>query len=37
MFERLKVGGTDELVARHTEAPIVTIPMPQPLQAALKG
>jgi len=37
MFERLKVGGTDELVARYTTAPIVTIPMPQPLQAALKG
>ena len=37
MFERLKVGGTDELVARYTEAPVVPVPMPQPLQAALKG
>jgi hypothetical protein len=35
MFERMKVGGTDELVARFTRAPVVPVPLPAPLADAL--
>jgi hypothetical protein len=35
MFERMNVGGTDELVARFTRAPVVSVPVPAPLAAAL--
>jgi hypothetical protein len=37
MFERLKVGDTADLVARHTPIAAVPVPIPQPLQAALKA
>ena len=35
MFERMKVGGTDDLVARFTQAPVVPVPMPAALAKAL--
>jgi hypothetical protein len=34
MFERLRVGDTADLVARHTEARAVPVPAPQALKAA---
>jgi hypothetical protein len=35
MFERMKVGNTDELVARFTQAPVVPVPVPPALAKAL--
>jgi hypothetical protein len=35
MFTRMKVGGTDELVARFTEAPVIPVPVPAALAKAL--
>jgi hypothetical protein len=37
MFERMRVGGTDELVARFTQAPVVPVPVPGALAKALQG
>ena len=35
MFERMKVGNTDGLVARFTQAPVVPVPVPPALAKAL--
>jgi hypothetical protein len=35
MFTRMKVGGTDELVARFTEAPVIPVPVPAALAKTL--
>jgi hypothetical protein len=37
MFERMKVGDTNEMVARFTQAPAVPVPVPAPVANALQG
>ncbi len=37
MFERMKVGGTGDLVTKFTEAPVIPVPVPPALAGALRG
>jgi hypothetical protein len=35
MFERMRVGGTNELVSKFAEAPVVPVVVPLPLAEAM--
>lgn len=37
MFERMNVGHTASLVRKHTTAPVVPVPIPEPLQSVLRA